>query len=293
MTNEQLGTLLEAFADYYWSVPVAFVAEKVRAWHPEVSEQQFAGVLKKSKTSFWHHFYVMKEGLEEPEIVTEHLLAVDDKDFDQFIATRIDGPYCECDEATLLRLMDGVTHLDIPEAQAIKDFGRKELNLNDEWIKQLLDDCVLIQPYSLCNGESWVEGILRMESYGKIRFQTVEQVARFRDLGNRLYQALPNPVLKGWKPCELENPPLLSDDIPEKDEDIPDSRAKMEKIFEQFGGLEKVKEDFEAEFSPIKKKVGRNDPCPCGSGKKYKKCCGAKAETTSAASNSGAEQDRD
>ena len=29
---------------------------------------------------------------------------------------------------------------------------------------------------------------------------------------------------------------------------------------------------------PIKReeaKVGRNDPCPCGSGKKFKKCCGA------------------
>jgi preprotein translocase subunit SecA len=29
--------------------------------------------------------------------------------------------------------------------------------------------------------------------------------------------------------------------------------------------------------SPIQssqEKVGRNDPCPCGSGKKYKKCCG-------------------
>jgi SEC-C motif-containing protein len=24
-------------------------------------------------------------------------------------------------------------------------------------------------------------------------------------------------------------------------------------------------------------RVGRNDPCPCGSGKKYKKCCGAAA----------------
>jgi len=22
-------------------------------------------------------------------------------------------------------------------------------------------------------------------------------------------------------------------------------------------------------------KVGRNDPCPCGSGKKFKKCCGS------------------
>jgi SEC-C motif-containing protein len=29
--------------------------------------------------------------------------------------------------------------------------------------------------------------------------------------------------------------------------------------------------------APIRKagpKIGRNDPCPCGSGKKYKKCCG-------------------
>ena len=23
------------------------------------------------------------------------------------------------------------------------------------------------------------------------------------------------------------------------------------------------------------KKISRNEPCPCGSGKKYKKCCGA------------------
>jgi hypothetical protein len=27
--------------------------------------------------------------------------------------------------------------------------------------------------------------------------------------------------------------------------------------------------------TPSTAKVGRNDPCPCGSGKKYKKCCGA------------------
>ncbi len=28
-----------------------------------------------------------------------------------------------------------------------------------------------------------------------------------------------------------------------------------------------------------KRKIGRNDPCPCGSGKKYKKCCGAASRT--------------
>ena len=28
-------------------------------------------------------------------------------------------------------------------------------------------------------------------------------------------------------------------------------------------------------------KVGRNDSCPCGSGRKYKQCCGVKAENSS------------
>lgn len=38
--------------------------------------------------------------------------------------------------------------------------------------------------------------------------------------------------------------------------------------------------DLEKLLNPTKpaqstKKVGRNDPCPCGSGKKFKKCCGS------------------
>ena len=41
----------------------------------------------------------------------------------------------------------------------------------------------------------------------------------------------------------------------------------------------KIEPPFQATLqTPIKRsapKVGRNDPCPCGSGKKYKKCCGA------------------
>jgi hypothetical protein len=30
-----------------------------------------------------------------------------------------------------------------------------------------------------------------------------------------------------------------------------------------------------AQIKHTNPKTGRNDPCPCGSGKKYKKCCGA------------------
>ena len=39
----------------------------------------------------------------------------------------------------------------------------------------------------------------------------------------------------------------------------------------------KLRKEFGIHLSPYKKTdadIGRNDPCPCGSGLKYKKCCG-------------------
>ena len=35
-----------------------------------------------------------------------------------------------------------------------------------------------------------------------------------------------------------------------------------------------IKKDFNRSRIAVSNKVGRNEPCPCGSGKKYKKCCG-------------------
>ena len=59
--------------------------------------------------------------------------------------------------------------------------------------------------------------------------------------------------------------------------------AKAEWLYElpQWNDLlseEKRKELYKAQKRSMivvkGKKIGRNDPCPCGSGKKYKKCCG-------------------
>ncbi len=47
----------------------------------------------------------------------------------------------------------------------------------------------------------------------------------------------------------------------------------MDSIF--FPMPEEEYEEEEAPAPAAAPKVGRNDPCPCGSGKKYKKCCGA------------------
>jgi preprotein translocase subunit SecA len=47
-------------------------------------------------------------------------------------------------------------------------------------------------------------------------------------------------------------------------------RKRDQKYIISAGGEEKAKT-----VKRVHKKIGRNDPCPCGSGKKYKKCCGA------------------
>lgn len=57
------------------------------------------------------------------------------------------------------------------------------------------------------------------------------------------------------------------------------NRARMEDYFyddEDYEDDDYYYDDFEIQqpFVREEPKVGRNDPCPCGSGKKYKKCCG-------------------
>ena len=56
---------------------------------------------------------------------------------------------------------------------------------------------------------------------------------------------------------ELEN--IAADIIPSQIEVLHHARLKLQNPDEHAGQ---------------RTKVGRNDPCPCGSGKKYKKCCG-------------------
>ena len=62
---------------------------------------------------------------------------------------------------------------------------------------------------------------------------------------------------------------------------------ELESVFEENGWKYKIElepdkpediKDLDILLNPLKtkiaeKKVGRNEPCPCGSGKKYKKCC--------------------
>ncbi|MFN3504751.1 MAG: preprotein translocase subunit SecA [Caldimicrobium sp.] len=56
---------------------------------------------------------------------------------------------------------------------------------------------------------------------------------------------------------------------------------KKEDLFQE-------EKETEEKTQPIRaQKIGRNDPCPCGSGKKYKKCCGKHLEESYASAEQG------
>jgi preprotein translocase subunit SecA len=81
----------------------------------------------------------------------------------------------------------------------------------------------------------------------RIRETTVEYIFRFRLAPDQVRMA---------KAVSRQNSPVMNAPAPKINAPQPVKHASVDSI---------------------PKKIGRNDPCPCGSGKKYKKCCGMNA----------------
>ncbi|MDD3237567.1 MAG: preprotein translocase subunit SecA [Candidatus Gastranaerophilales bacterium] len=65
--------------------------------------------------------------------------------------------------------------------------------------------------------------------------------------------------------------------INQNDEEV--IETDLSRAAESFSYNEEDDSDLEENHTPVtREKIGRNDLCPCGSGKKYKKCCGLKKQ---------------
>jgi uncharacterized protein len=63
--------------------------------------------------------------------------------------------------------------------------------------------------------------------------------------------------------------------IPDKIDEIRQENAELiPRVLPALRKLAQIRAS--EEFDPVRpaRKVGRNEPCPCDSGKKYKRCCG-------------------
>ncbi|MFD0677349.1 MULTISPECIES: SEC-C metal-binding domain-containing protein [unclassified Paenibacillus] len=128
--------------------------------------------------------------------------------------------------------------------QAFVSFIMDYYPIDRDKADSLVKDCV----YAVQNGE--VPGnLLQMFQY-QLVIDNLELIKGFMDHIVKLSNSTKQWFLKGYSPDELSssrNTPIIVQPAPHKAEVID---------------------------IVTRNKVGRNDPCPCGSGKKFKKCCG-------------------
>ncbi|WP_156290581.1 YecA family protein [Oceanobacillus salinisoli] len=115
--------------------------------------------------------------------------------------------------------------------------------ITEEGAWSILEDCVLATK----DGDSLQDVMEYLAD--TFEFNGIDEMQAFMDKVVNLMNNTKQWFLKGYSSLEL--------------------RAQEEGTLQP---LPKTK--FKSSKSNKKEKVGRNDPCPCGSGKKYKKCCG-------------------
>jgi len=105
------------------------------------------------------------------------------------------------------------------------------------------------------------------------RFIDEKQMAKTEP---KLYQQLPDTEgCFNVLPNLLSGVGMLGQDIALTNDEFGDEDLSDEKYDEMLASSEEAVESMThaKPYKSIDRSVGRNDPCPCGSGKKFKKCC--------------------
>ena len=148
-------------------------------------------------------------------------------------------------EEEILAYADDMYYEWTPELDKLERYLAESFNdLSEDDIHQLVEDIQL----SITMEDSFQDIFDLFEGY-ELKFSSFEQV---EEIGQLITDVINNTRLwsnRGYTPKELNK--LNGSPLQEPPE------------------IEAPKQE------PIRvQKIGRNDPCPCGSGKKYKKCCG-------------------
>ena len=131
--------------------------------------------------------------------------------------------------------------------------------------------CHILESENYQEIEGWDDCIKSFINNDKIPAKLIQRLyEKFPSLNNRLNELYGteksfNEFLEELKPDSLRNK-IYS----------PTSVLYASKSFGDLMGFIPTEDELKIkEIQDNNKNIGRNEPCPCGSGKKYKKCCGA------------------
>ena len=158
-----------------------------------------------------------------------------------------------------LKKTEDIAEVLLDKAQELYDARKAELG--EDTIKEL-ERVGLLRNVDI----RWMDHIDAMEqlkrSMNLMGYGQKDPVMVFRDEGLDMFEEMTNGIREGTVDFVLQS---------RIRKEAPMERKQTVKITSTSGA-----DDGTVKKEPKKadKKPGRNDPCPCGSGKKYKKCCG-------------------
>ncbi len=144
---------------------------------------------------------------------------------------------------------------------AMRVYSEREAEIGSEVMREL-ERVVLLRNVD----ENWMEHIDAMSELrrgiGLRAYAQHDPVLAYKSEGFEMFEEMINTI--------RNNTVRMMFTARVRGENAPE-RSAVAKITGEHGG-----DNTEVRKTPRKvEKIGRNDPCPCGSGKKYKKCCGA------------------
>ena len=295
-TSRLLRKYFNAMANLYGIIPLHKAKEIIFSLSPKlVTEEEFLSFAEIARHECEDYYILGDNELYsdvrhtkplDREIISAVLMAESIDCVIEIKRNQQGKPYYVPDKNHLLEYVDPCYCEDTPEMRKLRAFLKGNCDMSDEREAVVFEE--LLRGARLAA----IQLADVLDNLG-IRLKSQRDVERFTALYNAFHNTPRMPCNRGYTPDEmmrvmppkegfksLSLGPNIKKYLQTGEMDIEDFRKQiltMDLPSEamRFDLLKQLADIKPSASQPEKqKKVGRNDPCPCGSGKKYKRCCG-------------------
>lgn len=274
-TIKLLHDYFAAFGEFYYIISLRDAFSIIKKQNGDlISKEAFIAFSEIVRHEDGHFYYVLGADelyddvpvseIMDREIVLESLI-----DFDDYYGVsdiQRGKPLYIPQKEELLKYADDVYFEHNPQTEALSDFFHNKMGMDFAKADDRVGECVLCIICAVIPKDDPVDDALSYFDRMNVKFTKLQE-AEFLDLVCDLANNTRLPCNRGFTPNELADRGGIGD----RKTVSGISAADSGKIYDssEIGLMEIVHKSVVTGG-----KVGRNDPCPCGSGKKYKKCCG-------------------
>ena len=302
--TEMLHTYFDAMARLYGVIPLRKALEIINSQNDEpVSEKDFTDFAEIVRHE--EHFYCIlgKDELYEDgtpsapldrELVEESLYAVDLNYYAETIGAQQGKPYYIPPKQELLKYADDDYFEPTRQSRALRDYLRHQKGMTKAQAEEFVQELQVFASMGENDFQHIINDMIRMGMKLECEDDVQDFARLYTDLSNHSRMAMNRghtPVeIRAELPPENRIPKSISFgpnitaalqngtmDIDELRQEIMQMDVPGDDLHKSMlNELGRIQSSAASAAATAKKnkKIGRNAPCPCGSGKKYKNCCG-------------------